>query len=662
MTNKEHRGYRPALDGLRTLAVGSVIVYHLGGRWLPGGFLGVDLFFVLSGYLITGLLLDEHSQRARIRLSTFYLRRTRRLLPALLLVLVAVAVAVHYWEPPWQWTARRGDLLAGLFYYANWHLIATDQSYFAQFASQSPLRHAWSLAIEEQFYLVWPLLVVLALRWLAGSTLRRRAAVAVLVLGTVASALTMVLVYDPASPTRAYVGTDARAQQLLIGALLAVLMRHVKPAAKAAAWSAVPVVAATAALMLTVGDRGSFYYRGGATVAAVAFAALIWAVDTAPTGWVARLLSFWPLRSTGKISYGLYLWHWPVILYLPGQLLAGLPATPVRILMSFALAIASYHLVELPIRRGWPPFAVGTFPRAAVAAPTVLALCGAFAVVSTARPPAPQPEIKNLVAASALVPVPSAAGLLSPDPCLESQAICERVRPVPGYPVFAVIGDSTARALDPGMIDLALRTGWGYVLMGHNGCGLTSLVNTGGDGKPKPWMQDCAQQTPLRIRETLDRYHPRVVITSSRWETIQHLGPDGTIIRALTGQWATDIHDSLSEMARTVVASGAKLAFLPVLPVSPADTGCINHPTKPSCSPGSDALTDSTNQVYRHVADEVPNTRLISMQDVVCPANRCRPTIDGVVLRFDGVHFGPEGARWFTTRLEPRLRAAALLD
>ncbi|GAA1809665.1 acyltransferase [Planosporangium flavigriseum] len=199
MQHAKLSGYRPALDGLRAVAVGAVIIYHLRDGLLPGGFLGVDLFFVLSGYLITGLLLDEHARTGHINLATFWARRVRRLMPALLLM-VAVAIAVRVWAPLSDWQQRRGDLLATIFYYANWHMIASDQSYFAQFASQSPLRHAWSLAIEEQFYIVWPLLVLVLLRW------RRRCLPAVFALGAAASAITMIVLYSRrARPARTQV-------------------------------------------------------------------------------------------------------------------------------------------------------------------------------------------------------------------------------------------------------------------------------------------------------------------------------------------------------------------------------------------------------------------------------------------------------------------------
>src|SRR4051812_28799245 len=204
----QHR-YRPALDGIRAVAILAVFGYHLEYRWLRGGFLGVDVFFVLSGYLITGLLLAEYQRTGRISLIGFWLRRAKRLLPALFFMIVAVAVWLHFKAAPFELPLRRRDLFWTLFYGANWHFVASGQDYFAQFASASPLRHTWSLAVEEQFYLLWPLIVLAALtgairRWKIGTICGA---------GIVTSAAAMILLYDPGDPSRAYYGTDTRIHQ-----------------------------------------------------------------------------------------------------------------------------------------------------------------------------------------------------------------------------------------------------------------------------------------------------------------------------------------------------------------------------------------------------------------------------------------------------------------
>ncbi|HEY5110274.1 MAG TPA: acyltransferase, partial [Acidimicrobiales bacterium] len=213
------------LDGLRAVAVLLVLGFHFGLGWLGGGFFGVDVFYVLSGYLITGLLLAEFERRERIGLAAFWLRRARRLLPALLLVLVAVTLLVRFAEPSGAVPGYRGSALSALFYVSNWWQIASSGNYFVATGATSPLTHTWSLAVEEQFYLVWPL-VVLAVLHVAGSFRRGvRVLLAVAAVGVVASVVEMGVLFRPgANPTRIYFGTDTHAQSVLIGAALACVL------------------------------------------------------------------------------------------------------------------------------------------------------------------------------------------------------------------------------------------------------------------------------------------------------------------------------------------------------------------------------------------------------------------------------------------------------
>jgi peptidoglycan/LPS O-acetylase OafA/YrhL len=213
--------YQPALDGLRALAVAAVVAFHLDEQGLTGGFLGVDAFFVLSGFLITTLLVLEFRRHDGIGLLAFWGRRARRLLPALLLLILAVAIFAWIEVPTDELGRLRGDGIAGLFYVANWRFVASGQSYFDLFTSPSPFRHLWSLAIEEQFYLVWPLVTLACLR-LARGRLRLLATVAAV--GVVGSAVVMAILYEADDPSRAYYGTDAHAHPILVGVLLALIL------------------------------------------------------------------------------------------------------------------------------------------------------------------------------------------------------------------------------------------------------------------------------------------------------------------------------------------------------------------------------------------------------------------------------------------------------
>src|SRR4051794_28568457 len=317
---------------------------------------GVDAFFVLSGYLITGLLLSEHSTGDRLRLGRFWGRRARRLLPAMLVMSIVVVLLWRHTAPPGQLAGLRGDALATLGYVANWHFVLTGQSYFAQSAAPSPLLHMWSLAVEEQFYLVWPLVLWLLLRRRTGAAGTRLVRI-VAVGGALAATLsTAVQALAGASVTRLYYGTDTRAAMLLTGAALATVLPLTATRVRAGrALSAIGMVsrAALVALVVTVGGQSSWLYRGGYLLVAVLTAGVLAGAIAAPGGPFAAALRVWPLRALGRISYAVYLWHWPVVLYLTSARtgLDGMPLLGFRALVTLALATASWVLVESPVRR-----------------------------------------------------------------------------------------------------------------------------------------------------------------------------------------------------------------------------------------------------------------------------------------------------------------------
>lgn len=366
-----HMPYLPGLDGLRALAVLAVLLYHGAGQGFPGGFLGVEVFFVLSGYLITVLLLMEWHRRGTLDVRAFWLRRARRLLPALFLILVVtLAYAVVFL--PNEVAGLRGDALAAFAYVTNWYLIFKHTSYFESVGRPSLLQHLWSLAVEEQFYLLWPLMLGLAMRRLP----RRAALVAVLVCAAASTALMAALYHPAVDPSRVYYGTDTRAAGLLIGAALAfvwapgVLPRAEKLRGVPApiAWleeaAAAPIVldaigfAALVALVvcfLRLGEFQPFLYRGGFAGVSLVTAAIIAVVVHRRAQLVPRLLGAPPLRWAGTRSYGIYLWHWPIFMVTRPHLdlpFDGLPVLALRFVATGVLAELSYRCVEMPIRRG----------------------------------------------------------------------------------------------------------------------------------------------------------------------------------------------------------------------------------------------------------------------------------------------------------------------
>ncbi|HEY6714054.1 MAG TPA: acyltransferase family protein [Rubrobacter sp.] len=365
---------------MRAFAVIAVLLYHADLAWIPGGFLGVEVFFVISGYLITALLLAEWRQRGRIDLKTFWLRRARRLLPALYVLLVAtLAFAVVFL--PGEIAGLRGDVLAALGYVTNWYLIFGQESYFEAVGRPSLLQHLWSLAVEEQFYLIWP--PILALGLCIGATrLRRRRVLTVVIFGAVASAMAMALLYMPGvDPSRIYYGTDTRATGLLCGAALAFLWspgdkyrpseaRHHRLGLPGRSrfrrrwgWTAPLLLdivgfAALWALVwfcVNLGEFQPFLYSGGFALVGIATTATIMAVVHPHSVIGSRFLGSAPLRWVGVRSYGIYLWHWPVFMVTRPDLdvpIDGLPLLALRLGATFVLADLSYRYIETPIRRG----------------------------------------------------------------------------------------------------------------------------------------------------------------------------------------------------------------------------------------------------------------------------------------------------------------------
>jgi peptidoglycan/LPS O-acetylase OafA/YrhL len=659
--------YIPALDGMRAFAVLGVMAFHGGIPWLVGGYLGVDAFFVLSGFLITSLLVNEWHRLRTIRLGAFWARRARRLLPALLLVLLFVACYAAFIVPRGTYPNLRLDSLSTLFYVANWHFILIGSSYFNQTGLPSPLTHTWSLAIEEQFYLIWPLVVLGLLKL----TRNLRVLLVVSVVGALASAVEMALLYHPGvNTTRLYYGTDTHAQCLLVGASLAVSLaiiarersrrpavpgsraRRGRPPGGDPRWAATTPagrtvftvvglvgVAGSAVLWSRLTGNDALLYRGGFLLAALATAAVLVSVVCAQRSPVAVALSVAPLRYLGRISYGMYLWHYPLFIWIDGTRtgLSGYSLFGVRAAATIAVATVSFYLVERPIRQGsffrqW---------RAWLAAPVAVVVTVVALVVATT------------------VPAVAGAGLATTTTTVPA---ADAGRPVK----VLVIGDSTALTLAINLGVDAKAYGLTVKDEGIVGCGVTegTLDKTTGvvgnvwnacnsrvaPGTPlfqytpaygHEIRSPDAEQWTVWDRDWIDQYDPDVVVLlAGRWEVHTRVY-DGQWTNITEPDFAAYVKRQLAYTVGFASAKGAKVVLL--------TAPCYDHGEQPNGQPwptDTPARLDAYNRLVDEVAAENPTkATAVNLDAMVCPSGQFEQDIDGVQVRSaDGVHFPGTGA------------------
>ena len=433
------RPHLPGLDGLRALAVIGVLAFH--DDRLTGGFLGVDLFFAVSGFLITTLLIDELQRTNTIDLIGFWGRRLRRLLPAVMVLLVVVVIFFRLFADTGQWIIARNDAPWAQFYVANWHQISSGAGYWDAFAAPSAFEHLWSLAIEEQFYVVWPLLVIGA--WRIGRT---RALGVLAGIGIIASFVAMLTIYDGGDPTRVYMGTDTRAFSLLCGAFVALpAIRHAITAGmqkfrRAASGLTAALIVALGFMWFTVDGQSEWLFRGGLLAHSIA-SSLLAILVASSSSRLSVIFSWRPLAYIGRLSYALYLWHWPVFIFCTSERLDvdGLTLTAIRIGITLALSIASYLLVEQPIRHK-AKWAHGSQGRQAFVATTLAAIVIWFVITT--------PSSTNAVDNDALV---AAVATTVAEPSLEVTTTTSTtlVQQKPVVSSLYYLGDSVAYDMWP---------------------------------------------------------------------------------------------------------------------------------------------------------------------------------------------------------------------
>ena len=637
-----------------------MLAYHLGAGWLPGGFLGVDVFFALSGFLITTLLLTSAGQEGRIELARFWAGRIRRLLPAALLMVAVVAVVGAATLPRSRLGALRADGVWTLLQGANWRFVFSDQPYLNAFAPPSPLRHAWSLAVEEQFYLLWPALLAVVYRlrtW--------RTPLLVITVGlAVGSAALMRHLYAAPDPSRAYYGTDTRAHALLAGAALAIVL--LGPGRTLVArwlrWCA-PLAGLTLVVAFAlVHDSWQWYYRGVAAALGLVAAVLVAAVAVAPDGVAGRLLSRQPLPWVGRLSYALYLWHWPVYCWLDSApvlttgALGAVPfASPVAKLgLTAILATTSYYLVERPLRgsRAGRPVRAWWLRSGSVAT-------------------GPAGARRRAWPAALLVPAAAVAGVLglvlvatvraTPPMTLATSAQGSAPRPwvaaaTPTAPRLATVGDSVAESLAPGFVAIARARGWGYVDAAVSACSVAALLLVEPDGRPWPTGRRCPQTVPAMQNALVQRYDPTLILVHSRWETYPVRRADGVIVRPGSAAHLNYVRDQLRAALRRLTAGRAHVVLIDSIPM--ADSLCrrLGHSLATCRAQVHDPELAQYDRLRATTAAEFAGrVDVLAVPDLLCPGGRCTDRVAGRTPRPDGLHFSPEGAAWIAPAIVRRV-------
>jgi peptidoglycan/LPS O-acetylase OafA/YrhL len=632
--------FLPGIEGLRGLALLAVLFYHNDFSWARGGFLGVSTFFTLSGFLITLLLIWEFSANGAISLRGFWGRRYRRLMPASLLCLAGVVVFGATVATPGQLATLRGDVIAALAYVANWRFIATQQSYAQLFRAPSPVLHFWSLAIEEQFYLVFPVVMVIAFRVGKGS---RRVVGGVLVVASLASLAAMLIMYTPGQdPSRVYFGTGTRAIELLLGALLALVLAH--PAGFVLriprwAWEITGFVAAAVVLVLweCTNQSDSWLYQGG--LAGYALMSCLVIVAAVRKGPIRSVLSFPVLRWIGTVSYGAYLFHWPIYLWLTASRthLSPWPLFGLRVAVTFAAAGLSAKLVEMPIRRR--RFPVRLRPSLLSGATVCVIVIGLLAVTSS-----PEPSLISLATPISPVLPPTTSGTPTTTSAGTVGGVATAPMPpamplAPGTPPHVLIlGDSAALTLGDGLTRWATAGGQAQVWnAGKLGCpiGLGGQIRYLGqvitDYGYCNWQADFPGEIAA-VRPNV------IVVMYGTWDVADRLIPGDTVWRSI-GDPVYDnwLRGQISSAIDLMTAQGSTVVWLMHPHIRVGITEGLRGPF-PEEDPGR---MDRLNRLIREVIATKPRAQVLDLEAYM----RSLPEGEmSLADRPDGIHWAAPAA------------------
>jgi len=619
------------------------MLFHAGVQWFGGGLLGVDIFFVLSGFLVTSLLLGEQARTGALRLGRFWARRARRLVPALVVLLAGVCAYARWVGTGISPGQLRGDAFSTLGYVANWHYITAGQNYFNRYAPPSPLLHTWSLAVEEQFYLIWPLVVLVVLRRFG----RRGLGWTATVLAAASAAVCAGLYLNGASVNRLYYGTDTRAQSIMIGAVAAILvpMSQERPLSGRSSHVmgilGIAGAGVVAYCLHAVQGAGAFLYEGGFLLVGLSTAAVVVVTVGRPRDVLSRALSWRPLRYTGRISYGLYLYHWPIFLLLTYSRtgLSHLPLLLTRFAVTFVVADLSYRFIETPIRTG-KPFA---FARRLPARPLITVAAAGIPIATVMAVLAA--TVTPGSSASASLPASYQAPVGYQGPAGADAAHPERA---------LLLGDSMAETLGAGLSVGSL--GWGVSLTNHGelGCDLDPQTTVNVMGVVGPAALGCPQWRTEWARLVAQSDPDVVVVLLGRWESLDRVY-DGRWTHVGEAAFDQHLQDELSQIITIGSSSGARVVFL-TLPYIAETT------VQPNGSPWDMNLpsrTDAFNADVRAAVDAHPGqSSVIDLNKILDPRGHYVSTIDGFRVRdTDEEHLSRLGGEWLRPLLLPQLAA-----
>ncbi|WP_454084908.1 acyltransferase family protein [Georgenia sp. Marseille-Q6866] len=672
--------FRPDIEGLRAVAIGLVLVYHAGVRQLPGGFVGVDVFFVISGFLITGLLIRELERDGKVSLRRFYARRAKRLLPAAGLVLLVTSALTFWTLPVVEWRNFGWDVVGAALYVVNWVLAGRSVDYLAEDVGASPVQHFWSLAVEEQFYILWPLLLVLV-GWLVRRSARLRVRpvmVAGILLIAVPSFLWSVD-YSQASPNAAFFVTTTRLWELGIGAFVAI---------GATQWGRLPRVLATVLgwAGLTTVVLSGFLLTSQTTWPG--WAALLPTLGTAAVivaGFVhgnrgpARLLAWKPAVWVGALSYSLYLWHWPLIVAATA-LWGELGGRRGLLVMAAAVvpAYLSHRFVENPIRFSGSvarsdglALSIGAnFSLIGVAAGLALILAvpsapaaggsgsGAAAIEAPGTTTAGPGTLASLGEVEAIVPAPVDAPRDLPagyaDGCdvdvTEDELVVCEYGDLDGEVTVAVVGDSKVYQWQSALDAVAEEQGWRLVYVVKSACPFSTALPMAGED-----LNDSCVTWNEEALETVTELQPDLLLTSQRNPTAPASTAD------LQDRTREAMEDGLVERWEQLAELGIPVAVLLDNPSPDIDVyECVaeNLQSLEECTFDRETgIAESAALTQRAAAERVDTARVVDLTEHVCPAEVCVPVIGDVLVYRQGSHLTDTYVRSLTPVLARELVA-----